>query len=87
MTRRPLLPPQTHEQQVFCVGEVAKIFGVSVWTIRDWIRKGDMKAGWFKHRWRITREEIESITMRQRLHKPPNDPTGPLNRQRGNENG
>ena len=58
-------------QQVFTTSQVGRMFGVTAWTVRYWIRHHTIEAGYFNGRWRITQEVVDDMKIRQRLLKSP----------------
>src|SRR4028118_2250185 len=56
------VPDDLKEVQLLTVGQVAKIFNVTAYTVRVWLNQGTLKgvkvgAGTMGH-WRITRQEV-----------------------------
>lgn len=45
-------------EKLYTTDEVAELFAVSKYTIRDWIRSGKLTALKFNNTWRITHSEI-----------------------------
>lgn len=49
------------EDPLYTAQEVAKMFGVTAYTIRLWIEQGRIEARKIEGRWRIPRSEIRRV--------------------------
>ncbi len=48
-------------QPLMSVAEIANIFQVSKYTVRQWIKDGELEAAKFGREWRATREQVTAF--------------------------
>jgi putative resolvase len=48
-------------QTLFTLAEVARHLKVTTWTLRRWIRRGELHAHKVGKQWRVRREEVERL--------------------------
>jgi putative resolvase len=46
---------------LFSLAEVAEKLGVTTWTLRRWIRRGELVAHKVGKHWRVKREDLEQL--------------------------
>lgn len=57
------------EVQAYKPDEIAALLKVSVYTVHEWLRAGDLKGIRFKSRWRIMRADLDAFIESRRVEK------------------
>lgn len=52
-------------QPMMSVADIANIFRVSKYTVREWIKAGDLEAAKFGREWRATREQVTAFARKR----------------------
>jgi excisionase family DNA binding protein len=62
-------PPIDLTQPLMTVSQIASIFQVSKYTVREWIKSGELEAAKFGREWRASREEVTAFARRRYGYK------------------
>lgn len=62
----PINKANTSPRPFYSLEDVAERYGVSIRTVRRWIKKGDLIAHRFGHQYRVSAADLETF---ERLHR------------------